>query len=163
MEVLAGIRAATGPDFCVGVRLTPEGGGIALPEGREVAREVLASGLVDYLDMSLWDVFAAPRTPGSEGLLIEHFTDLPRGEARLGVAGKILTASDVAWCLQRGADFVSIGTAAIIHHDFAGRAGSDEAFVSTAQPVTRAHLAAEAVGPDLIDYLATNWDDFVSD
>ena len=27
--------------------------------------------------------------------------------------------------------------------------------------MTRAHLEAESVGPAFIDYLATNWDDFV--
>jgi len=30
------------------------------------------------------------------------------------------------------------------------------------QPVTRAHLEAESVGPAFIDYLARGWDDFVA-
>ena len=67
----------------------------------------------------------------------------------------------MAWCLEHGADFVSVGTAAIIHHDFARRVGTAPDFVSEPQPVTRAHLEAESVGPAFIDYLATNWDDFV--
>ena len=164
MEILSAIRAATGPDFQLGLRLTPEGNGIVLPEGREVARLVLASGLLDYLDMSLWDVFMQPRGDGADhgGLLIDHFTDLPRGSTRLGVAGRVLSSSGVAWCLDKGADFVSVGTGAILHHDFAARAVADPEFTSIPQPVTRAHLAAESVGPTFVDYLADGWDDFVA-
>jgi 2,4-dienoyl-CoA reductase-like NADH-dependent reductase (Old Yellow Enzyme family) len=164
MEVLAGIRDATGPDFQLGVRLTPEGNGIALDEGVEVTRNVLASGLVDYLDLSLWDVFMRPRGDVGDDprLLIDHFTDLPRGDTRLGVAGKVLSASDVVWCLDRGADFVSVGMGAILHHDFASRAVADAGFVAVAPPVTREHLAAESVGPAFVDYLAQGWDGLVS-
>lgn len=164
MEVLAGIRAATGPDFQVGLRLTPEGNGIVLHEGVEVAGAVLHSGLVDYLDMSLWDVFMRPRgdTGGDDRHLIEHFTGLPRGETRLGVAGKVLSAADAAWCLTQGADFVSVGMGAILHHDFAARAVADAGFVAVAPPVTREHLAAERVGQDFIDYLEKGWDGLVA-
>ena len=160
-EIIDGIRAATGPDFQLGLRLTPEGNGIDLPEGRETARRVLASGVLDYLDMSLWDVFMEPRG-GHAGLLIEHFTDLPRGETRLGVAGKVLSAADAAWCLDKGADFVSVGMGAIVHHDFAARAVADAGFASTPPPVTREHLVAEHVSPTFVDYLASGWDDFVA-
>ncbi len=162
MEILEGIRAATGPDFQLGLRLTPEGFGITVPEGREVARRVLDSGLLDYLDMSLWDVFMKPRGDGHEGLLIEHFTDLPRGGTRLGVAGKVLSSTDAAWCLEQGADFVSVGMGAIVHHDFAQQAVADAAFASKAQPVTREHLAAESVSPTFIEYLDAGWDGFIA-
>jgi 2,4-dienoyl-CoA reductase-like NADH-dependent reductase (Old Yellow Enzyme family) len=125
---------------------------------------VLSEGLVDYLDMSLWDVRTAPLEPTSEDdLLIDHFTRLPRGDVRLGVAGKVLSAEDARWCLGRGADFTSLGTAAILHHDLPRRVAADPDFASTPQPVTRAHLRAESVGPAFLDYLADSWDDFVSD
>ncbi|MGB0100374.1 MAG: NADH:flavin oxidoreductase, partial [Nocardioides sp.] len=162
MEILDGIRAATGPDFQLGLRLTPEGNGITLAEGREVAGRVLASGRLDYLDMSLWDVFMAPRGDGHEGLLIDHFTDLPRGGTRLGVAGKVLSAADASWCLEKGADFVSVGMGAIVHHDFADQVVADAGFSSLPHPVTREHLAAQAVSPRFIDYLDDGWDGFVA-
>ncbi|WP_193605317.1 NADH:flavin oxidoreductase [Nocardioides dongkuii] len=161
-EVLEGIRAATGPDFQLGLRLTPEGNGITLPEGREVARRVLAGGTLDYLDMSLWDVFMRPRGAGHDGLLIEHFTDLPRHGALLGVAGRVLSASDARWCLEQGADFVSVGTAAILHHDFAAQAIADPDFRVRSRPVPRDVLRDEHVGPAFIDYLAAGWDDLVA-
>lgn len=162
LEVLDGIRGATGPQFQLGLRLTPEGNGITLEEGRETARQVLASGALDYLDMSLWDVFMRPRG-GAEGLLVEHFTDLPRGGARLGVAGKVLSSADAAWCLDQGADFVSVGTGAILHHDFAARAVADPAFEARTRPVPRDVLREEEhVGPAFLDYLAAGWDDLVA-
>src|SRR3546814_5986376 len=107
--------------------------------------------------MSLWDAFKPPHEDGYDGLLIDHFTDLPRGDTRLGVAGKILDTAGARWCLDHGADFVLVGTGGILHHDFARRALADPDFRSIPQPVTRDHLAAESVGPAFIDYLATQW------
>lgn len=187
-EVLAGVRGATGPDFQVGLRLTPERMGITLAEFREVAGGVLASGQLDYLDVSMWDVRKAPHeAPGAgsaaagsaaagsaaagstaagsagwAGLLMDHVADLPRHGARVGVAGAVKSAGDAAWCLERGADFVLVGTGAILHHDFARKAAADAGFAAVAHPVSREHLAAEAVGPAFVDYLADNWDDFVA-
>ena len=160
-EVLAGIRQSTGPDFQLGLRLSPERFGIDLDEATALAGRVMADGHLDYLDLSLWDVRKHPHGLGGDQLLLDHFATLPRHGVRLGYAGKVLSAADVKWCLEHAADFVSVGTGAIIHHDFAHQAVSDPAFVSHPQPVTRAHLEAESVGPAFVAYLATNWDDFV--
>ncbi len=117
--------------------------------------------------MSLWDVFMKPRGDvGPDGdperLLIDHFTDLPRGSTRLGVAGKVLSAADAAWCLDRGADFVSVGMGAILHHDFAERAVADAGFAAITPPVTREHLGAESVSATFVDYLAKGWDGLIA-
>lgn len=157
-EIVAGIRAATGPDFQLGLRLTPEGNGIVLPDGREIARRMLADGLLDYLDMSLWDVFMRPRGEGHGGLLIDHFTDLPRNGTLLGVTGKVLSTADARWCLDQGADVVSVGIGAILHHDFAKRALADPSFAVRSRPVPR----DEHVGPVFVDYLAAGWDGLVA-
>lgn len=158
--VLEGIRATTGEDFQLGLRLSPEGFGITLQDGREYARLALESGLLDYLDMSMWDVFMRPRR-GGDGLLIEHFVDLPRGATRLGMAGKVLSTADAQWCLDAGADFVVVGRGAIVHHDFAARAVADPAFTARAMPVPVEVLRAEMVGPAFIDYLIETFPDIV--
>ncbi|GAB2761116.1 NADH-dependent flavin oxidoreductase [Nocardioides salsibiostraticola] len=157
-DVLEGIRARTGPNFQLGLRLTPQGAGIVLDEGLAVAERAMTCGLIDYLDMSLWDVYGKD-TEGD--LVIDRFAALPRGETALGVAGKILSTSDACWCVEHGADFVTIGTAAILHHDFPIRASADAGFVSVTPPVSREHLLAESVGPSFVEYLAEGWDDFV--
>ncbi len=159
-EVLRGIREASGPDFQVGVRLTPQGNGILLEEGVTVAGWVLDSGLVDYVDMSLWDAFAV--SGDEEALLIDRFTGLPRAGVRLGVAGRIRSVEQAQWCLAKGADFVDLGRAAIVHHDFPRRSGTDAAFAMAELPVTREHLRGERVGDDFIDYLDAGWPDFVA-
>lgn len=159
-EVMEGIRAATGDEFQLGLRLSPEGFGIPLPDGREYARLALETGLLDYLELSLWDVFMRPRR-GGEGLLIEHFVDLPRGNAALGVAGKVLSTADAQWCLDKGADFVSVGRGAIVHHDFAARALADASFTARSLPVPVDVLRQERVGPAFIDYLLETFPDVV--
>lgn len=159
LDVLRGVRAGTRDDFQIGVRLTPRGNGVVLDEGVTVARWVLDSGLVDYVDMSLWDAFATVDEGGS--LLIDRFTRLPRGATRLGVAGKIRTSEQARWCMEHGADFVDLGRAAIVHHDFPRRA-VDADFAMAQLPVTREHLRAQRVGEDFIDYLDAGWPDFVA-
>lgn len=161
LEVIDGIRAATRPDFQVGLRLSPERFGIRMAEALELAQEVMTGGQLDYLDMSLWDCFKAPEEAEFAGQpLINHFTALERGQTRLGVAGKIMDGAKVQACLDAGADFVLIGRGAILHHDFAANVLADPAFASTATPVTRAHLAAEGLGEAFLNYMAT-WKGFV--
>lgn len=161
-EVLRAVRAATGPDFQVGLRLSPARFGIVLGEALVLAERVMASGLIDYLDMSLWDVGIRSEEPGHGGrTFTELFAELPRAGVKLGVAGKVATGATAQWCLDNGADFVLVGTGAILQHDFAARVIADPGFESVPQPVAREHLEAQAIGPKFIEYLATSWDDFV--
>ncbi|WP_374280265.1 NADH:flavin oxidoreductase [Novosphingobium sp.] len=160
-EVVAGVRAATGPQFQVGLRLSPERFNIKLAEAKRFAEEMMTGGSLDYLDMSLWDCFKLPNeAEHADRPLIAHFTALERGETRLGVAGKIMDAAKVRACLDEGADFVLLGRGAILHHDFPARAKADADFASVPNPVTRAHLRAEGLGPGFVEYMAT-WKGFV--
>jgi 2,4-dienoyl-CoA reductase-like NADH-dependent reductase (Old Yellow Enzyme family) len=162
--IIDGVRARTGPQFQLGLRLSPERFGIVMPEALDLAGQVLGSGQLDYLDMSLWDCFKPPQDAAyADRPLIDHFAALPRGNTRLGVAGKIMDAATAQRCLEHGADFVLIGRGAMLHHDFARRALADGGFASIERPVTRAHLQAEGLGPVFIDYVANTWKNFVSD
>lgn len=162
--IIDGVRQRTGPNFQLGLRLSPERFDIAMPEALALAGEMLGSGQLDYLDMSLWDCFKPPQDAAYAGRpLIDHFAALPRGHTRLGVAGKIMDAATAQRCLDHGADFVLIGRGAMLHHDFARRALNDPAFTSIERPVTRAYLANEGLGPVFVDYVASTWKHFVSD
>ena len=161
LEIIAGIRARCRPDFQLGLRLSPERFGLVLGEMIEVARTILATQDIDFLDMSLWDVDKAPNDPAFAGRsLMSCFTELPRGDVRLGVAGKITSAAGAARMLAQGADFVLLGRAAILHHDFPERVKQDPGFVQAGLPVTRAHLEAEGLGPKFVEYMST-WKGFV--
>ncbi len=163
-EVIDAIRANTNPDFQVGLRLSPKRYGMELAESTQFARELMTSGKIDYLDMSLWDCFKDPAEAEFNGRpLIDFFTGLERGNCRLGVAGKIMNAATAQKCLDHGADFVMIGRGAMLHHDFASRAIADPAFAAVPFPVTRAYFRNEGLGDAFIDYVASTWPSYVAD
>jgi 2,4-dienoyl-CoA reductase-like NADH-dependent reductase (Old Yellow Enzyme family) len=159
-EIIDGVRTRTGPNFQLGLRLSPERFGLKLAEIIEVTRKILADGKLDYLDMSLWDVFKEPVEEAFKGKsLMSYFTELPRGDVRLGVAGKVTSPAIAAEMLEKGADFVLIGRAAILHHDFPERA-RDPAFTPVALPVTAEYLANEGLSPTFVQYMSA-WPGFV--
>jgi 2,4-dienoyl-CoA reductase-like NADH-dependent reductase (Old Yellow Enzyme family) len=153
-EIIAGVRAACGRDFQLGVRLSPERYGVELAEMRETAAEILRQGQVDYLDLSLWDAFKLPVEEAFQSRpLLSWFTDLERGGARLGAAGAIMTPAQCLAVLEAGCDFVTLGKAAILHHDYPERLRRDPAFTPLSPPVTLEHLAKEGVSPPFVEYL----------
>jgi 2,4-dienoyl-CoA reductase-like NADH-dependent reductase (Old Yellow Enzyme family) len=161
-EIIAGVRARCRPDFQLGLRLSPERFGLKLAEIRDLAQKLMTEGDIDYLDMSLWDVGKEPNEEAFKGRsLMSYFTELDRGGVRLGVAGKITTAAKVAETLSAGVDYVLIGRAAILHHDFPRLVEADPAFTPIPLPVSREHLATEGLGPAFITYMST-WPGFVA-
>jgi 2,4-dienoyl-CoA reductase-like NADH-dependent reductase (Old Yellow Enzyme family) len=160
-EIIDGVRSRCRPDFQLGLRLSPERFGLLLSEIQEVARTLLAGGQLDYLDMSLWDVMKEPTEEAHKGRsLMSFFTELDRGQTRLGVAGKVTSPAVAADMLDKGADYVLIGRAAILHHDFPKRA-RDAAFTPVALPVTPEYLANEGLGPAFVTYMSS-WAGFVT-
>jgi 2,4-dienoyl-CoA reductase-like NADH-dependent reductase (Old Yellow Enzyme family) len=164
-EVIGAIRAATGPDFQVGLRLSPERHGVVLEEMVRLAGEVMADGSLDYLDLSMWDVRKRPHDadPADARLLIEHFTPIPRAGTRLAVAGAVAGAADAQWCIDRGAEVAVVGKGAIADHAFAERAVSDPAYAPPEFPLSRDQLRAELLSEPFVDYFATGWPHLVRD
>jgi 2,4-dienoyl-CoA reductase-like NADH-dependent reductase (Old Yellow Enzyme family) len=162
-EIIDGVRRECRPDFQLGLRLSPERFGVKLAEMRDVAAEVLREGKIDYLDMSLWDYTKEPNEEEFKGRsLMSVFTELPRGNVRLGVAGKIRDAEDAARVIDDGCDYALIGRAAILAHDFPGRVHSDPHYRSPELPVSPDHLMREGVSPKFVTYLK-GFPGFVSD
>lgn len=162
-EILNGVRAACGKDFSVGVRLSPERFGMDIGEILRLAGDLMQGGKVDYLDMSLWDVFKEPEDTAFKGKsLLQWFSALPRGTCRLGAAGKITTGAHCQRAMDEGLDFVVIGRAAILHHDFPKKVEADPAFVPVALPVPEDHLKAEGLGSAFLTYMKT-WKGFVAE
>ena len=161
-DIMAGVRARTRPDFQLGVRLSPERFGLRFAEQVALAGRLLASGDLDYLDMSLWDVFKPPMEEAfAQRPLIDWFAELPRGATRLGAAGKIMTGADARRLADAGADFVIVGRAAILHHDYPRKFAADPDFTPISTPVTRDYLAREGLSPAFVTYM-NNWPGFVA-
>ena len=162
-EIIDGIRSRCRPDFIIGVRLSPERFGQRLGEILEVSQSLMTSGTIDFLDMSLWDVFKEPEEDEFKGrTLLSYFTGLDRGEVKLGVAGKISSAADARFCLEQGSDFVLIGRGAILHHDFPRQVENNPDFAAVSLPVSADYLTSQGLGKNFLTYMAT-WKGFVED
>jgi 2,4-dienoyl-CoA reductase-like NADH-dependent reductase (Old Yellow Enzyme family) len=161
-EIIDGIRGECGDELALAVRLSPERFGMRMAEIVEVYERLVASGQVDLIDMSLWDIDRHPDDVGFEHRsLLETFAELPRGDVRLGVAGKIHDPADVQRVLDQGVDIAVLGRVAILHHDYPALAVI-EGFVPRRPPVAPEVLAAEGVSPSFVHYLAGSFKGFVA-
>ncbi len=80
-EVLSAVRAAVGPDYPVGARLSAEEGapgGIGVEESIETARALEATGELDFLDVSLGSYLAFSKVIGA--MDEPHAYELPLAE-----------------------------------------------------------------------------------
>lgn len=152
--IIDGVRENCGPDFSIGVRLSPERFGLRMQEMLDLARGLMHEAKIDFLDMSLWDVFKEPEEDSFKGKsLLAWFAELARGPVRLCVAGNIRTGADLHAALATGIDAVVVGRTAILHHDFAARVLADPGFVPVDTPVSEDYLLGEGVSQKFIDYL----------
>ena len=160
-EIINGIRTRCRPDFLLGLRLSPERFDVHLPDIIEVAKNVLSAGKIDFLDMSLWDSFKEPEDQAFKGrTLLSYFTELERGTIALGIAGKLRNPEEVNQAMAADIDFVMLGRAAILHHDFPRQMKEDVNFTPIRNPVTAEHLRKEGLGEAFITYMS-GWKGFV--
>ena len=160
-EIIDGIRKRCNPNFVLGVRLSPERFNMKLSEIKKLAQDLMMSGKIDFLDMSLWDVFKEPEEDEHKGKsLLSHFTSLKRAKTKLGVAGNITTPKDAEMVLADGVDWLMLGRAAILHHDFPNRYEINPSFEPIKIPVSREYLASEGLSTKFVDYMS-GWKGFV--
>ncbi len=154
-EIIDGVRQRCREDFMLGVRLSPERYGIRLAEAVEMAQQLMIENQLDFLDTSLWDVFKEPEEADYQGrTLMSYFTELDRGNTRLGVAGKIRTPQEAEAAMAAGVDWIMLGHAAILQHDFPHRYRADPVFKPVELPVTRQYLNEEGVSEKFVAYLS---------
>ncbi len=146
----------------LGVRLSPERFGMQLPEILVVAQWLMDEGKIDFLDMSLWDVFKEPNDKNMRGKsLLSCFTELDRKCVRLGAAGKIRTPAEAEKALASGLDWIMLGRAAILNHDFPHQYRKNTNFSPVEIPVTRKHLVKEGLSEKFIAYIS-GWEGFLA-
>ena len=163
MEIVEEIRRVCGAEFLLGVRLSPERYGLDLMEAKQVCEWLIDGRKIDFLDVSLWDIYKMPEEEQYKGQdLLSYFTALDLKGVRLTVAGKIRDGKDVQRAMEAGIDFVSIGRSAILHHDFPEKVIKDPQFKAIATPVSKEHLRQEGLGEIFIKYMG-RWPDFVQE
>ena len=160
-EIVNGIRDKCGSEFLLGVRLSAERFGIKLGETKEVCKKLIDTKKIDFLDMSLWDSFKEPVEEEHKGKnLLEHFTEIDFKDVQLTVAGNIRTGENVQKVLNNKVDFVTIGRAAILHHDFPKKVMENPEFEPIELPVSRSHLIQEGLSNKFVEYMGA-WPGFV--
>ena len=163
-EIIDGVRHQCREDFMVGVRLSPERFGMKLGEAIHMAQRLMTEDTIDFLDMSLWDVFKEPEETECQGrTLMSYFTELDRHDTRLGVAGSIRTPQQAEATLAAGADWIILGQAAMIQHDFPNRYKADASFTPVALPLTTEYLRNEGISEKFQGYVRGRWPDFFAD
>ncbi len=162
-NIIAGIKQACDSSFSLALRLSPARFGVQIDEIVAYYERLCAARTLDFIDMSLWDVFQVVDEGAYEGQrLVDIFAQLNRHDTKLTVAGKITTGEDVKNVLDAGVDFVALGRAGILHHDWPQKFAADENFQSIPTPVTKAHLTTEGLGPKFVSYMST-WAGFVEE
>jgi 2,4-dienoyl-CoA reductase-like NADH-dependent reductase (Old Yellow Enzyme family) len=160
-QIIDGVCARCRPNFLLGLRLSPERFDVQLPDIIQVAKVILAAGKIDFLDMSLWDSFKEPQDEAYQGRsLLSYFTELERGDVALGIAGKLRNPEEVNRAMATGIDFVMLGRAAILHHDFPMQMQVDSNFTPVRNPVSADYLRQEGLGENFITYMS-GWKGFV--
>lgn len=160
-EIIDGIRSRCGSEFMVGVRLSPERFGLHLPDVIDTAERLLKDELIEFLDMSMWDVFKESEDDAYKGQsLLSYFTSLDRKNVRLGVAGKIRTPEQISRALAADVDWIMLGRAAILHHNYPALLESNSSFEPVELPVTPEYLQNEGLSPAFVAYMGA-WKGFV--
>jgi 2,4-dienoyl-CoA reductase-like NADH-dependent reductase (Old Yellow Enzyme family) len=160
-ETLRAVRRAVPAEFVVGVRISPEdfgnARGLDLDESLQLARWLSDDG-ADFLHLSLWD--AARNTTKRPN---EHAVPLFRAalpaDLPIVVAGKVWTRGDADALLEKGADAIAVGRAAIANPDWVeqDRDGREP----RRPPLNRDELVERGLSPGFVEYM-TRWKGFVA-
>ena len=159
-EILRGIRRRCKGNFIVGVRLSCERFGLDTSEMVALAQALCneTDGRVDFIDLSLWDVFKMPEQAELQyTTLTNHFLNIDRRHVRIGVCGKVIGSESAQEALNLGADFVLIGRSAVVHHNMPVLMQKDSAFLRRLPAVDEQLMQNEGVSPKFITYLHKNF------
>lgn len=153
-ETLKAVRDRVGPQFTVGVRISPEdygnARGLDLDESVQTASWLADDG-ADYIHLSLWHALDnTAKRP--EVHAIPLFRSVLTPDVRLLAAGTIWTSAEAEQVLAKGADAVVLGRSAIINADWPLKA-IDPAWQPRRPPVTIDELIANGLSPTFAEYM----------
>ncbi len=110
MEVMRAVRAATGPDFAVGARLSPDGafGGVHLKDNQSVVPMMEEEGIVDFINVSQGSYYAFPKMIGGMHEPVGYEMELSEQITRIAtvptiVTGRVRTLEEAEQIIRTGA------------------------------------------------------------
>lgn len=161
IEIMEGIRAACGPGFQIGWRLSVERYGLRLEELRDITAAIFDRELIDYLDLALWDSAQIVQEGSFRGKsMLSVFTEIPRKGVRFGVAGKIMSAQRASQLLDEGCDFILVGRASILQRDFPLQVKANPLYETPRLPVPADYLRQGGLSERFIRHMR-GWEYFV--
>jgi len=161
-EIVNEVRRCTGPDFLVGVRLSPvlSSCGYDLLDALETLR--LCNDMeLDFLHVSCWDISETGFANGVQQPYTTHFREVLNDEMPLITTGAVWSHEEAKMALEQGADFVGVARAGIAHPDWPSYL-RDESKAPTRPPFTEDFLRKAKLSPVFIEYMR-RWDGFVAD
>lgn len=163
-EILESIRLHLPPYFLVGVRISPEDKftykGIDFDDSLTLGELLIQSG-ADFLDISTWASSNTPLKYPNTVPIISWFRQRLGNHVPLFVAGEIWSGQDATQALNAGADFVSIGKAAIGHANWPSIIQNKDT-IPPFPPYSIEHLRQQSLGPAFIQYM-NKWKNFVQE
>lgn len=163
-EIIDGIKSTCHSDFILGVRLTAEKFGMRTEDSIGTAKKLFDQNIIDFLDMSLWDVFKEAEDDKFKGQsLMSLFTDLDRKSVQLGVAGKIRTPRDAEAAINAGVDWIMLGRAAMLESDFPNKYTDNPDFKPVEMPVPSSYLSDQGLSDKFQVYVRGRWPEFFAD
>lgn len=162
-EIIEGIKQQCSEDLLIGLRLSPERFGLNLGEVKQLTQNLVDTGKVDYLDISVWDYLKKPEEDEyADKTLMAHFTELDYKDVVLSIAGKVKHGADVQNVIDLGADMACLGRSGILHFDFPKQVLSNPHFERIPTPVSETYLQSQGLGPAFVNYMR-KWKHFVED
>lgn len=161
-EIVSEVRRQTGPDFLVGVRLSPElkACGMNLIDSLETLR-LCSTMELDFVHVSCWDILATGVHEGREVHYTTVFRENLPDHLPLFTTGGVWSAEEADLAVEQGGDFIGVGRAGIGHPDWPRHLRGDGS-EPLRPPFSVNHLASAGLSPTFIDYMR-RWDGFVED
>ncbi len=161
-EIICGVRSACGPDFVVGVRVSPgvpmPHAGMSLEETLEIVPWMVADG-VDFIHLSLKEAAGADLNDERSGAAaIPAVRKRIPDTVALLAAGGIVTTEDVERTIAHGADMVAVARAAIGNARWPEIVSAGDA--PALPPYSGEHLRNEGLSPRFVEYMR-RWPGFV--
>ncbi|MDE0953516.1 MAG: NADH:flavin oxidoreductase [Candidatus Poseidoniales archaeon] len=159
-EIINSIRKATGPEFLIGVRISPiiEKAGIYLHDSLILA-SMLSEMEIDMIHISCWDVFQEVGDDKDSKSLTKRFSEVISSNIPLISTGAVWTAKDAQYVLDEGADLVGVARVGLAHPDWPTHLG-DISYSPTRPPFSEEHLREVDLSPAFVDYMRS-WKNFV--
>ena len=161
-EIVEAVRRKTGPDFLVGVRLSPvlSSCGYDLKDALETLHLCNKMDL-DFVHVSCWDIYETGVHNDEEQPYTTHFRRVLDDTVPLITTGAVWNADDAKEAHQQGAEFVGVARAGIAHPNWPSylNEGSDE---PQRPPFEVAFLREAKLNQTFIEYMR-RWNGFVAD